>query len=73
LLGIVLEAGALELIMTDTSLTLMVYEIAHFECNSATVCILIHWQLSAPIWKSSPNNFYTYDQNHFSPSLLDVI
>jgi len=39
----------------------MVYEIAHFGYNSATFCILIHRQLSAPIWKSSPNNFYAYD------------
>jgi len=37
----------------------MVCESAHFGYNSATVCILIHRQLSAPIWKSSPNNFYT--------------
>jgi len=28
----------------------MVYEIAHFGYNSVTVCILIHRQLSAPIW-----------------------
>ena len=46
----------------------MVCEIAHFGYNSATVCILIHRQLSAPIWKSSPNNFYTYNQNPCSPS-----
>jgi len=46
----------------------MVYEIAHFGYNSATVCILIHRQLSAPTWKPSPNNFCTYDKNHCSPS-----
>jgi len=46
----------------------MVYEIAHFGYNSATVSILVHRQLSALIWKSSPNNFYTYDRNHCSSS-----
>jgi len=60
----------LELIITDILWFFMVYEIAQFGCNSATACILIHRPLSAPIWKSSPNNFslYTYDQNHCSPS-----
>jgi len=32
----------------------MVCEIAHFGYNGATVCILIHRQLSASKWKSSP-------------------
>jgi len=45
----------------------MVYEIAHIGNNSATVCILIHRHISAPIWKSSPKNFYTSGQNHCSP------
>ena len=51
----------------------MVCEIAHIGYNSATVCILIHRQLSATIWKSSPNSSYAYDQNHCIPSFLDVI
>jgi len=51
----------------------MVYEIAHFGYNSATVCILTHRQLSAPIWKLSSNSSYTSDQNHCSLSILDVL
>jgi len=40
----------------------MVCEIAHFGYNGATLCMLIHWQLSAPIQNqpfsdvASPNN-----------------
>jgi len=41
-----------------------VCEIAHSACSSATVCILIYRQLSAPIRKSSSTNSCIYDQNH---------
>jgi len=63
-LGIVLETGSRYYWYFSD----FVHKIAHFGYNSATVCILIHRQLSAPIWKSSPNNFYAYAQNHCSPS-----
>jgi len=43
----------------------MFCEIVHFGYNGATVCILIHRQLSA---RKSPIHSYTYDQNHKSPS-----
>jgi len=44
----------------------MVWEIAHFGCNGATVCILINRQLSALMRKSSPIHSCTYDQNHIT-------
>jgi len=44
----------------------MVCEVAHFGYNGAIVCILIHRRLSAPIRKSSPLHFYTYEHNHIS-------
>jgi len=46
----------------------MVCEIAHFGYNGATVCIPIHPQFSAPMRKSPPIHFCTYDQNHRSLS-----
>ena len=47
----------------------MNFKIAHFGgCNGATVCILIHWQLSAPIRKSSPIHSCTCIQNDKSTS-----
>jgi len=50
----------------------MFYEIAHFRYTGATVCILIHRLLSAPMRKSSHSHSctydYEYDQNHKSLS-----
>jgi len=46
----------------------MVCEIAHFEYNGATVWIVIHRQLSAPIRKSFPILSCHYDQIHNSTS-----
>ena len=46
----------------------MACEIAHFGCNSAIVCILIQWQLTALMRKSSLIHSCTYDQNNYSPS-----
>jgi len=46
----------------------MACEIAHFSYNGATVCILTHWQLSAPIRKSSSIHSCAYNQNDKSAS-----
>jgi len=53
-------------------LLFMVCGIAHFGCYSATVCILIPWQLSAPVRRCFPMHSCTYDQNHWSLHFLDV-
>jgi len=37
-------------------------------CNADIVCILIHQQLSAPTWKSSPIHSCTHNQSYKSPS-----
>jgi len=44
----------------------------HTAYNRATICILIHRQLSAPIQKSPPIHSCTYDQNHKSTSLTSL-
>ena len=44
----------------------MVCKIAQFGYDAATVCILIHRQLSAPMRKSSSIHSCPYDQNHSS-------
>ena len=41
--------------------------------NGVTVCILIHWQLSAPVGKSSSIYSCTYNQNHDSTSTTSFV